>query len=176
MKVICSYCRKVIRVCDPPDHDQISYGMCPGCYQHFNSLWSGLGLGEYLERFDAPCMVVDGEGRVLAANKCAGKMMGKRPEEMGGLLGGEVMECKYARLPEGCGRTIHYPTCTVRKTVLATISTGSDQISVPAFIEQDSGTLQMQISTFLEGDLVKIVVEFIRSDPSPAPQAKHACN
>ncbi len=164
MKVVCSYCGKDVCVCDPKDDDRISHGMCPECHQHFSSQWSGMELGEYLERFDAPCMAIDSDGRVLAANKLAGDMIGEKAENIGGLLG-EVMECQYSRLPGGCGKTTHCPTCTVRNTIEATISTGKDQICVPTSVEKDSGTLNLQISTLIDDGFIRIQVEPARSGP-----------
>ena len=107
MKVICSYCRKFQPDKEPFDQDILSHTMCPECYEHYWRQWEGLSLGEYLDGFDAPVLMVDADGRIAAANQAAADRLGKADRRAEGLLGGEAMECVYSRLPEGCGKTVH---------------------------------------------------------------------
>ena len=57
----------------PPLRDgSLTHAMCPGCAEYFERQWSGLTHAEYLERFDFPVILMQEEGRVVAANRAAG--------------------------------------------------------------------------------------------------------
>ena len=89
---------------------------------------------------------------------------------MRGLLGGEFMECKWARLPEGCGQTVHCAACAIRRTVMDTMATGQAHEDVPAVLnrsdESGPADLEIVISTSLGGDgLVRIIVKDAKSGP-----------
>ena len=159
MKRICSYCRKDMGEKEPLDDDRVSHGICPDCAKHYRRQLEGLPLHEYLEGFDAPVLIVDADGRIAAANKMASDMMGKSQHETIGLLGGEAMECVYARLPEGCGKTIHCETCTIRITVNKAMETGEAQRHVPVRLRNDDSEIKMSISTYNVDGLIRIVIE-----------------
>jgi hypothetical protein len=57
----------------------------------------------------------------------------KKPEEVEGQLGGDAFECRYAKCPEGCGKTVHCKTCTIRRTVTDTLRSGRSHIGVVAY-------------------------------------------
>lgn len=111
---------------------------------------TGIGrvdLAGYLEGLDAPVVVVDEEGRIMAANQAMSEMLGRPPQECRGLLGGEVFECAYARLPEGCGRTVHCVACTLRRAVSETAQSGRSIDNVAAYIERSNGRVELRLST-----------------------------
>ena len=58
-------------------------------------------------------------------------LAGKPKKVFLGLPGGKVFECAYARLPEGCGKTVHCVTCAIRNTVTSTIQKEVLQVRVP---------------------------------------------
>jgi len=157
--VVCSYCRKDMGTKPPLADGALSHGMCQACGEHFGALWGGLSWSQYLARFDYPVILVEGEGRFVGVNEAAGAMLGRSPEEVIGLLGGEAMECVYARLPEGCGRTEHCSTCTIRNTVSRTHRTGEAVNRVPATLKRRDHALSLLISTASEGNLVRVVIE-----------------
>ena len=163
MRVICSYCRGEIGEKEPLDDNRTTHSMCAECVEHFSKQWDGLKLGKYLDSFEAPVLVVNAEGRTVAANQRSADMLGKCERDLYGLLGGEVMECVYARLPEGCGRTIHCKTCTIRITLMSTMETGEPRVRVPAYLDQERGRVQLMISAFKEGSLVRVVIEELSS-------------
>jgi ferredoxin len=144
---------------EPLDDDMVSHGMCAECDHHFSRQWSGLRLGEYLDDIDLPAMAVDPDGRVIAANQRMAETLGKNDREYFGLLGGEVMECQYARLPEGCGKTVHCQTCAIRLTVTKVIDTGQPQLRVPAYLNQVESRVNMLISAYKHDEFVRIVIE-----------------
>ena len=105
MKMICSYCRRPCGDKEPMDDDRTSHVMCDDCFDYFERQIQGLKLDEYLDEFEAPILIVNKEGRVVALNEKAAARLEKPQKEIFGLLGGEAMECDFARLPEGCGKT-----------------------------------------------------------------------
>ena len=159
MRVVCSYCRKDLGTKPPLADVSMSHGMCQTCGEHFGALWGGMSWSQYLARFDFPVILVEGEGRFVGVNEAAGAMLGRTPEEVIGLLGGEAMECVHSRLPEGCGRTEHCATCTIRNTVSRTHRTGQAVSRVPATLRRRDQPLGLFISTAPEGQLVRVIIE-----------------
>ena len=117
MKVVCSYCNKRMPDKAPINDDSTSHTICPDCFNYFKQQWTGMPLEEYLDNFDLPVIIVDSDARVVAANEEASALTGKPRQEVFGLLGGSALECSYSRLPEGCGKTVHCETCTLRKVI-----------------------------------------------------------
>ena len=134
MQTICAWCNTTLGALGGDPTAPISHGICTECRDHF--FGNGVGvptLEEFLDRLDAPVLVVDGDGVVLTANQGARELVQKSASAIRGHLGGEVMECAYARLPEGCGRTVHCEGCAIRNTVMATHADGVERVGVEAF-------------------------------------------
>jgi PAS domain-containing protein len=166
MKVVCSYCRADMREVEPYDDQGVSHGICDECYVHFMRQWEGLKLGEYLDDFEFPVIVVTGnEKRIAAVNQRMAELIGKEEREVAGLLGGEALECVYSRLEGGCGKTIHCKTCTIRKTVNETWETGRSLEQVPARLDRDDGRIHLLISTYKHERAVTVVIEDIGDRP-----------
>lgn len=111
--------------------DEPSHGICPECVSNL-TFQTGVGLQEYIESISLPVIVVDDDVRVQAANASACRALGKRAPALLQRSGGTVFECAHARLPEGCGRTIHCSGCAIRRAVTITFETGAPQDRVPA--------------------------------------------
>ena len=159
MKVICSYCRKEMGEKEPFDDDRISHGICEGCYEYYSKQIAGLSFDDYLDRFDTPILMVNAGGRIVASNKMALHVLGKPQDKIIGFLGGEALECEYARLPEGCGNTIHCPACTIRNTVMETMETGKSQVHVPVKLNREDQEVSMHISTEKVDSFVRVKIE-----------------
>ena len=161
MKVICSYCREKLGEKEPFEDENVSHGMCEECYDYYQEQIKGLSLEEYLDKFEAPVIIVDRDGRIVAANEMAETVTGRGKStcDLMGLLGGEVMECMYARLPEGCGRTEHCVACGIRNTVMASMESGKSQVRVPVKLQKVDKEVRMVISTTRILSLVRIVIE-----------------
>ena len=78
----------------------------------------------FLNTIDSPVLAVDGEGRIISANRLARLALGKEHSQIAERLGGEVIECQHSYLPEGCGKTIHCTGCQIRGSVNHTRATG----------------------------------------------------
>jgi transcriptional regulator with PAS, ATPase and Fis domain len=159
VKVICSYCRKKIGEKEPINDDSVSHGMCQECYDYYKEQVNGLPLDKFLDRFEVPLLVVDKNVRIVATNKMFENLTGRSHRDVFGLLGGEVMECVYARLPEGCGRTAHCLACSIRNTVMATMESEEPQMQVPVKLRRESKEIEMVISAEKIGSFVRIIIE-----------------
>jgi PAS domain-containing protein len=105
---------------DEPDQDFVTHGICPECEEHFDANRPER-LRLFLNRFDAPILCVDSAGRVIAANDAAGEMVAKDQDEMAESLVGDLVECRWSRLPAGCGKTDHCIACSIRLLVGETL-------------------------------------------------------
>lgn len=158
MKVVCSYCEKLIGEKEPLDRADISHGMCPDCLEHFTKQWEGLKLEQYLDLFDTPVVAVDTEGRVIAQNSKMAQLVMKGNHEMIGRQPGDIMECQYARLPAGCGHTVHCEACAIRRAINHTAKTGAACKNMPASINQDSGKSDMSVSTEYRENYILVTI------------------
>ncbi len=171
MRIVCSYCLAEMEPAAPGEQeDQVSHGVCAGCLQYFRRQWEGLSLGEYLDRFPEPVLAVDGDGRVIAANQTMAAALGKPRQEVEALLGGDVMECRWARRPVGCGKTDHCLGCSVRNTVERCLATKEDQLQVPTWIDRLADRLHARISVYWEdAGYARLVIEELTVGPLPDP-------
>jgi PAS domain-containing protein len=146
MRLVCSYCRRVIRA-DPGSRvTDVSHGMCEPCGQHFGRLWSGMPIDEYLDGLAAPVLVVDEDTRVVTMNQQLADLIGVDRKSVEGLRGGEAFACVRSRLPEGCGGTVHCRECGVRRTVQQVARTGQMHERVSAYVDTDRGRVALRIS------------------------------
>jgi PAS domain-containing protein len=146
VRLICSYCRKTIQDDPKARLTDVSHGMCRECGDHFERLWAGMPVGEYLDSLGAPVLLTDGDGRVVAMNQRLAELIGAEPERSRGLLGGEAFACVHSRLPEGCGRTVHCRECAVRRTVETVSRTGKAQERVPAYLDTEAGRIGLRVT------------------------------
>lgn len=159
MKVVCSYCNRFLRDKEPLDDARVSHGVCSPCLEHFLLQLEDLPLNGYVEGFDFPVLVVREDWRVVAANRAMEAFLNKSEQAVQGLLGGEAMECAYARLPGGCGRTAHCEACTVRRAVVSTMVTGKPLVEHPAHLITKRGRIELRISTARVDGVVRVTIE-----------------
>lgn len=158
-------------------YGNVSHGLCNSCAHHFYAQL-GMPLNEYLEGLLVPVVAVNQKGTITTANQKAFDLLNKTPDQVQGFCGGDVFECEYAKLPEGCGQTIHCSGCTIRNTVMETMQTGSPHQWVPAYLDQHSETgphpIDLFVSTEKRGDLVFLRIEEIE-EISPEKSANSNC-
>lgn len=131
----------------------ITDAICPDCLQRIGKQ-PGMGLMDFLDRLDAPILVVDDDAKVQQANKHMRAMLGKDPSEIAGRLGGEVFECVHAKEPGGCGRAIHCSGCAIRRAVTDTFTTGVSLHKVPAYLHRDMITEYIQLDLLISTEKV----------------------
>lgn len=158
MKSKCAWCGKTIEEGDPGA--EITHGICPECFEYFSND-EGETLQGFLDRLEAPVLLVDSNVTILGANRSALKFLKKEPPEIKGCLGGEVLECAYARHPEGCGKTVHCSGCVIRNTVTATHRDGRGRWRVEGYQELQGAeeAARVYVSTEKIGDLVFLKIE-----------------
>jgi hypothetical protein len=146
MRLVCSYCHRVIRADPQAGVTDVSHGMCDACARHFDRLWEGMSMDEYLDDLDHPVLLTDGDGRVLAMNAKLAELIGADREACRGLASGEAFACPRSRLPEGCGRTVHCRECAVRRAVESVARTGKSTERAPAYLDVAAGRIDLRIS------------------------------
>lgn len=146
MRVICSYCRRVIRADAHARVTDVSHGMCEPCALYFGRLWEGMPLDEYIDGLEQPVLLTDGDGRVIAMNAKLAELLGTSRKACRGLTAGEAFACVHSRLPEGCGQGVHCRDCAVRRTVETVARKGKAQERVRAYIDVDAGRIDLRVT------------------------------
>jgi len=126
-------------------------------------LTSGFSYDEYLETFDVPVIIINFHHKILAANLRAQAMLGKPLEILLGMRNGDALDCRHAKLPEGCGGTSHCPECTVRKLILRTIELGISSHNETVFVKTNTSMKEFLISAVFYDDLIQIIFEDCRN-------------
>jgi hypothetical protein len=124
-------------------------------------------LGSFIEKIDAPVLVLAGTGQVELANAKARVFLGKSAPAIGGHLAGEVIECIWASEPEGCGGTVHCSGCTLRRSVHHTHATGEPLNAHSCHDVRTPGgvrTLWLEFSTERAGKLVLLKVSQVGTE------------
>ena len=167
MRRVCAWCGKDLDEAAGPGREAqevITHGVCRDCAHHLFAQ-IGMPLLEYLDGLEAPIVVVDGEGTVQTANEHARALVQKDLPAIEGFRGGDVFECAYASLPEGCGHTVHCSGCTIRQTVMNTFRTGQSTLRTPAYLNRETpdGVQQTQllISTERVEDVVLLRIDAV---------------
>lgn len=163
IRVVCCYCKKQVRT-KPSHYDAVSHGVCDHCLP---LMVRDLGqpLSEFLDELKAPVLVVQDNARVIAANAAARKMLSQEQLEICGDLAGEVIGCRHAREPGGCGQTAHCKSCVIRQCVTRTLETGEPcRQTAYADIGLLSGDkrLQFLIETEKVNSFVRLTIHDIR--------------
>lgn len=166
MKRICAWCRAEMGTVVGSSHpdDVLSHGICERCVNNL-LFQQGATLQEYLDSIPVPVLAVDNNVIVKIVNAKGCEVLGKEAREIVQHLGGNVFECAHARLPEGCGRTIHCSGCVIRRSVTHTYETGEPLSMVPATLSRsdpdNSSAVAMTITTVKAGELVILRVDRI---------------
>ncbi len=164
MKKVCAWCKADLGDIPSSIHppDMITHGICPTCRDRL-AHETGETLRDFLDRLEVPVLLVEREARVLGANSQAQALLGKKMPEIENRLSGNVIECVHAHEPGGCGGTIHCKSCTIRKTVRDTYSSGEPHVNVPAYqdIRTPAAVKQFRflISTEKVGDYVMLRID-----------------
>ncbi len=167
MRVICSYCRRVIRADPHARVTDVSHGMCEPCSHYFQRLWEGMPVEEYLDDLERPVMLTDGDGRILGMNAKLAEILGTDRTRCRGLTTGEAFACVYSRLPEGCGQGVHCRECAVRRTVEKVARTGKPTERVPAYLDVAAGRIDLRITARpAKAGVVQVKIEEL-GEPRP---------
>jgi len=166
MKRICAWCSKEILPESVMEEEGVTHGICESCRDYFFSPQGPPTFSGFLDMLSVPVVVVDEEVKVVAANEKARQFLGKSAGEITGKNLGDAIECSYARLPEGCGRSVHCRSCAVRMAVLDTFLTGESHYDVPAYDDlsfyKKDRSIKFLISTEKSGDYVYLRIHEVK--------------
>jgi hypothetical protein len=178
MKTICSLCRKDICETAPISDKVIKYAVCDECHNIFKEKIRGKTIDNLINEFATPVLIVDEDCRIVTANRPASTIAGLGPSKRDyiGLLGGEAMQCEYADLPEGCGRTYHCAGCAIRNAVKDTMESGDTQKDIPVILKRKTGDINIWVSTEKIFSMVRISIktDFIPSKQGQKPPYANA--
>jgi hypothetical protein len=163
MKHVCAWCGREYGVSDEETNtNHVTHGICAECEDYFQRD-EPESLRRLLNRFDSPVLCVDDDAEVITANDEACRLLAKEPGEIGDLMFGEMAQCHWSRLPEGCGRTEHCAACAVRLVVSETLASGTAVQDRRAYVDRfdDEGYVRrfhFLVSTGRHGDTVLLKI------------------
>jgi hypothetical protein len=169
MKKICSWC-KIYMGNVPSEFNSetdITHGICLKCFDEIFGPHK-YNLLDFLDSLEAPVIVIDSTVRVMNANKQARVLLNKESKDIEGFRGGDVFECAFAKLPGGCGNTVHCDACTIRNTVMDTFQSGKSHLKTPAYLLQgipdNYQEILFEISTEKVKDIVLLRIDNVVSN------------
>ena len=164
MKVVCAWCKKLL-VDDPTGDTRISHGICEDCLRRMQGE-TAVSLTDFLNDLEFPVLVTDRDWVVIEANRAAGKILGKSVTGMKQARGGVVIECYYAGLPEGCGKTPQCRGCALRQNIIDTHADGQPRYGLYAQQKVMAGDaprmVQFRFSTQKIGEMVMFAIEEVK--------------
>jgi len=171
MKRICAWCNKELgnTAADGYPEGAITHGICESCRENV-FFQMGVDLQVYLDSLRVPIVVVDSTGIVVTGNAQAQALLQKDLPEIAGYRGGVVFECAYARLPEGCGNTVHCSGCTIRMRVMESHTTGKSFLKVRATLNRATAEEPQRMNLLISTEKVASVV-LLRIDEMEAQKA-----
>lgn len=164
MKTICAWCNKSMGsiIFDENSEGLLSHGICKECFGAMKGPKKST-LKEFLDSIETPVLVVGLDATINYANMQAREILQKEMPNIEGIWGGDVFECAYAKLREGCGNTSHCVGCTIRNTVMDTMQTGNSHLRSPAYLMQgtpeDNQEIKFLISTEKVSDVVLLRID-----------------
>lgn len=164
MKLVCAWCQKLL-VDDTSGDTRISHGICEDCLRKALGD-TAISLSDFLNGLEFPVLVTDQDMGVVEANHAAGKILGKPASRMKHTSAGVAIECYYAGLPEGCGKTPQCRGCALRKNISDTYADGQPRYGLYAQQQLMAGDAprmaQFRFSTQKVGEMVMLAIEEIK--------------
>lgn len=145
----------------------VSNGSCPVCSEAIFRSNNIAKIRESIELIDEPILVLQPEPRlVYTANNKAGYLFNKEISQMEGIRGGQVFDCIQSFTEAGCGMDINCEKCTIKQTIVDTLSAGNSfkALKSPLDVKQGDNTISyiLQISTEKIGDLALVRIDEYR--------------
>jgi PAS domain-containing protein len=165
VKTVCAWCRSDLTP-DDGAGGPVSHGVCTDCAAFLRANMPGRTLRSFLDSLPVPVLVLEADARVSISNMAARRLLGRTSaEEVEGRLGGDALECAYARLPGGCGQTVHCKACTIRGSVMHTYATGEslDRVTAHQVLGGAGGPRRQAflIATEKRGDVVLLRIDAV---------------
>jgi len=170
----CSMCHEGM----PPEEAAqraITGMVCMECLSRFGAR-AGVPLLDFLDLLGVPVLVTDSDVVVKLANKPLLTLLGRSLSQVKGQRGGDVFECAYARLPGGCGKTVHCSGCAIRRAVTETFTTGKSLRKVLAYLNRDMVTQFLQLGLVISTEkmcgMVLLRIDHIGPRQEPGQQTQ----
>ncbi|HUL53343.1 MAG TPA: PAS domain-containing protein [Opitutaceae bacterium] len=164
MKVVCAWCQKILED-DATPNAEVSHGICRECRMKLMGE-ATTSLGDFLNDLAFPVLATDGDRLVLAANHAAEELLGKSASRLTGDRVGMAIECYYAGMPGGCGKTAQCRGCALRQNIADTYADGRPRYGV--YVEKrvvdgpGSKMVQFKFSTQKVKESVVLLIEQLK--------------
>jgi nitrogen fixation/metabolism regulation signal transduction histidine kinase len=126
---------------------------------------NGMSLQEFIDKLIVAVIVLDQNGSIETVNEKARLLFNKELFFFKGKSVGQVFECDYAQLPEGCGETVHCSGCAIKKAITETFTTGRPVYRMGATLKDlkpgEPIKIHYYVSTRKRGDAVLLQVEVV---------------
>jgi len=160
---------------EPMTNVMVTHSICPQCLLDVDVHRASQSLGEYLDRFTEPVMVVDVATRVVAANQAMSQRLGRHSRTLLGLQGGAAMLCRYASLPEGCGNTVHCRDCSIRRLVEDSLCNRSGSVPTPALLHHGDQDISLMVSCHYVDSSHGAPLVVVRLEPAGPTPTRAIC-
>ncbi len=161
MTTVCAWCDRVLAAGTSGDAGgPVTHGICPACLAAV-SVDRPRPMKEFLDQLAEPVLCVGGNVDLVSANTAAERLLGRALSSSAGTLGGDLLSCRWARLPGGCGRTEHCAACTIRRTVTAVYATGRPVTRELVWIDPEGGggPIGLLVSAEKAGEVVLLRID-----------------
>lgn len=145
-----------------PAHN-VTHGICADCGCGLLQAGDEIPAQEFLDRLGVPVLVIDANGRALAASERAREILGREFPPFEGFKGGGVIDCVHWDAEDGCGGPVLCRSRAITRAVAETFETGRACVDVPAYPDARSGPAgacpRLKVSTEKVGGCVVLRVE-----------------
>jgi hypothetical protein len=163
MKRVCAWCNSPmgsIRVKKPAGSNLVTHSICRDCSDNLE-FQLGVPLQRYLDSLKLPIVALNGDGRVIAVNCEASSIYSEKSGDGITEWPDRIFECAHARLPVGCGNSVHCSGCAIRIAATDSYRTGESQRDLPAYITHCDSDSPDKAELLISADKVDKIV-FLR--------------
>ena len=149
--------------------DLITHGLCERC-EAFIASNEPKSLRQFVNLFSEPVVCVDDGAQMLTANSAACAVLGLDQSGVGDRLCGQVVQCRWACSPGGCGSTEHCLACSIRGMIRAAFESDETFARRPAYVEREStdGAVRrvtLHLTSERRGDVVLLRIDGVDDSP-----------
>lgn len=141
----------------------ITHGICAACGCALVQAGDEIPAQDFLDRLRVPVLLVDSDGRALAASRRAREVLGREFPALEGFKGGTVIDCVNSNAGEVCGGAVLCRSRVISLAVAETYETGRACVGVPAYPDALDGmlvkTARLKITTQKVGDCVMLRID-----------------
>lgn len=167
---VCAWCNASLGPVEgdfDPDYP-VTHGICAACGSAVGRAGDEIGAQDFLDRLAVPVLLIDTDGRALAANRRAREALGKEFPPLDGFKGGIVIACVKAGAAEGCTGPVFCRSRVISRAVVETYETGRACVCVPAYPDAQGGlevkTPSLKISTEKAGACVLLRIDELSAE------------